>query len=343
MILDDLFEYRTGHSLPPDVVQLMDPDPTSVDGNPEAGRLAGGNVQFQEGGKRHRMSQHAAGIAARQAEDRRITHNKKIYAMMRDIANQDMRPEDKAAAINALQQQVIKEQGVSEDQQISELSPETVKRYQQQAQIDVKDLAKHASGEYGDIAKNIMRRRERGLSAAQQRSKQPVEEESLQGIDSSYDWQEYNNREGKLRNLLNQPRNYAAQNYTGTPTEGPEDSDGPDLEPFYTQMKRPVSAGARFSKNFGRDQTSEQAVTGTPNKPGVKQHKKSGLVHVKRMDEYIEEVYESVEPRGIVEAAKKDKIKQRNPVARAAQKVARGSGQHKNKRTYQRQPKHKNR
>jgi len=73
-----------------------------------------GPKDVQEGGKRHRMSQHATGIATRQAEDRRIAHNKKIYAMMRDIAAKDMRPEDKAAAINALQQQIIREQGVSE-------------------------------------------------------------------------------------------------------------------------------------------------------------------------------------------------------------------------------------
>lgn len=292
MIIDDLFEYRAGHSLPRDVVQLMDPDPVDVAGNPQAGNLAGPNAQFHE---------------------------------------------------------------------------------------------------------------------------QQVKEESLQGIDTSYDWEEYNNREGPLRDLLNTPRDYPTQNYTGTPTEGPEDSVGPDLEPFYTQMKNPISPGARFDRNFGVEQTSEDAE------------------NHRVIDEYIEEVYEATDADQIydglkkvfpnveatsltdlisktirpllnlggrnsrtakiwidtlynfirvtpgtsvgrdnfraletaaldndiksamnildraeksryrvLEAPKKQQSKPRNPVAHAAQKVARGSGTHKNSRAYQRQPKHRN-
>lgn len=292
MILTDLFEYRAGHSLPRNVVQLMDPDPVDVAGNPNAGDLAAPNAQFRE---------------------------------------------------------------------------------------------------------------------------QQVKEESLQGIDTSYDWEEYNNKEGKLRDLLNQPRDYATQNYTGTPTEGPEDSVGPDLEPFYTQMKDPISPGARFDKNFGVEQTREDAD------------------NHRVIDEYIEEVYEATDADQIydglrrvfpnvqatslpdlisktlrplfnlgsrdsraaklwidtlynfirvtpgasigrdnfraleiaaldkdiaaavkvldraaknryrvLEAPKKQQSKPRNPVAHAAQRVARGSGTHKNARAYQRQPKHRN-
>ena len=293
MIINDLFEYRAGHSLPRDVVQLMDPDPVDVAGNPNAGDLAAPNAQFRE---------------------------------------------------------------------------------------------------------------------------QQVKEESLQGIDTSYDWEEYNNKEGPLRDLLNQPRDYPTQNYTGTPTEGPEDSVGPDLEPFYTQMKNPISPGARFDKNFGVQQTSEQ------------------LENHRVIDEYIEEVYEATDGQQIydglkkvfpnveatslidlisktikpllnlgsrnsragkmwidtlynfvrvtpgtnigkdnfraleiaaldndinsamkildraeknryrvLEAPKKLAPTPRNPVAKAAQRMAKGSGTHKNKKYYQRQPKHKGR
>jgi hypothetical protein len=45
----------------------------------------------------------------------------------------------------------------------------------------------------------------------------------------------------------------------------------------------------------------------------------------------------------VLEAPKKQPPKPRNPVAHAAQRVARGSGTHKNQKSYQRQPKHRNR
>jgi hypothetical protein len=45
----------------------------------------------------------------------------------------------------------------------------------------------------------------------------------------------------------------------------------------------------------------------------------------------------------VLEAPKKSAPAPRNPVARAAQRVARGSGTHKNPKSYQRQPKHRNR
>lgn len=356
MILDDLFEYRAGHSLPKNVVQLMDPDPVDVAGNPNAGDLAGPNAQFVE-------------------------------------------------------------------QNLAELSPKTLKNYQQRARSDIKGLSKQIGGEYGDIAKNIIDRRVSGLAASSaaalrsqlKKTADPVSEESLQGVDTSYDWEQYNSKEGQLRDLLNQPRDYPTQNYTGTPTEGPEDSVGPDLEPFYTQMKNPVSAGARFDRDFGVEQTSEQ------------------VSNSRVIDEYIEEVYEAIDGQQIydglrrvfpnvqatslpdlisktvrpllnlgmkdsraaklwidtlynfirvtpgtsigrdnfraleiaaldhdikaalkvldnvgrsryrvLEEPKKQAAKPRNPVAHAAQKVARGSGTHKNPRAYQRQPKHRN-
>lgn len=332
MILDDLFEYRAGHSLPKNVVQLMDPDPVDVVGNPNAGDLAAPNMQFREN-------------AELPAE---------LTAMIKKIAASNAAPEHKKAAIDAL-----------------------IAKYQ----------------------------------------KSKLEEESLQGVDTSYDWEEYNNKEGKLRDILNQPRDYATQNYTGTPTEGPEDSVGPDLEPFYTQMKDPVSPGARFDRNFGVEQTWEQ----------------QDVVNRRVIDEYVEEVYEATDAGQIydglrrifpnvqatslsdlisktvrplltlgsrdsraaklwidtlynfirvtpgtsigrdnfraleiaaldndiksalkvldragqsryrvLEEPKKQQSKPRNPVAHAAQRVAKGSGTHKNPRAYQRQPKHRN-
>lgn len=293
MILNDLFEYRAGHSLPKDVVQLMEPDPVDVSGNPDAGRLAGVNVSFQE---------------------------------------------------------------------------------------------------------------------------EQVKEESLQGIDSSYDWEKYDSKEGRLRKLLNRPRDYATQNYTGTPTEGPEDSEGPDLEPFYTQMKDPISAGARFSKDFGKNQTNEYAA----NKrivdeyieeiyeaddaeqiydglkrafPNIESHSLNDLIaktvrpllslgndNSRAAKNWIDTLYYFLRMGGgtnigaenyralekaalrndfegaleilnrsgksnyrVLENTKGKPAKSRNPVAHAAQRVAKGSGTHKNKKAYQRQPKHRSR
>ena len=293
MIINDLFEYRAGHSLPRDVVQLMDPDPVDVAGNPQAGDLAGPNAQFHE---------------------------------------------------------------------------------------------------------------------------QQVKEESLQGIDTSYDWEEYNNKEGPLRDLLNQPRNYPTQNYTGTPTEGPEDSVGPDLEPFYTQMKNPISPGARFDKNFGVEQTSEdtanhrvideyieevyEATDGDQIYDGLKKvfpnvqatsltdlisktirpllnlgsrNSRAGKMWIDTLYNFVRvtpgtnigrDNFRALETAAldndinsamkmldrsekksyrVLEAPKKSTPAPRNPVARAAQRVARGSGTHKNPKSYQRQPKHRNR
>ena len=272
MIINDLFEYRAGHSLPRDVVQLMDPDPVDVAGNPQAGNLAGPNAQFHE---------------------------------------------------------------------------------------------------------------------------QQVKEESLQGIDTSYDWERYNNKEGPLRDLLNTPRDYPTQNYTGTPTEGPEDSVGPDLEPFYTQMKNPISPGARFDKNFGVEQTSEDQIYDGLKKvfPNVQASSLTDLIsktirpllnlgsrNSRAGKMWIDTLYNFVrvtpgtnigrdnfraleiaaldndinsamkmldrsEKKGyrVLEAPKKSTPAPHNPVARAAQRVARGSGTHKNPKSYQRQPKHRNR
>ena len=51
-------------------------------------------------------------------------------------------------------------------EQIDEISAQAHKEYQAAARKDVAALAKHTGGEYGDIAKNIMKRRMKGLSTS---------------------------------------------------------------------------------------------------------------------------------------------------------------------------------
>ena len=61
----------------------------------------------------------------------------------------------------------FKKKGFKEEaEQIDEISAMAHKEYQAKARSDVKSLAKHIGGEYGDIAKNIMQRRMKGLSTS---------------------------------------------------------------------------------------------------------------------------------------------------------------------------------
>ena len=61
----------------------------------------------------------------------------------------------------------FKKKGFKEEtEQIDEISAQAHKEYQAKARSDVKSLAKHTGGEYGDIAKNIMQRRMKGLSTS---------------------------------------------------------------------------------------------------------------------------------------------------------------------------------
>ena len=61
----------------------------------------------------------------------------------------------------------FKKKGFKEEtEQIDEISAQAHKEYQAKARVDVKSLAKHTGGEYGDIAKNIMQRRMKGLSTS---------------------------------------------------------------------------------------------------------------------------------------------------------------------------------
>jgi hypothetical protein len=61
----------------------------------------------------------------------------------------------------------FKKKGFKEEtEQIDEISAQAHKEYQAKARADVKSLAKHTGGEYGDIAKNIMQRRIKGLSTS---------------------------------------------------------------------------------------------------------------------------------------------------------------------------------
>jgi hypothetical protein len=61
----------------------------------------------------------------------------------------------------------FKKKGFKEEtEQIDEISAQAHKEYQAKARADVKSLAKHTGGEYGDIAKNIMQRRMKGLSTS---------------------------------------------------------------------------------------------------------------------------------------------------------------------------------
>jgi hypothetical protein len=61
----------------------------------------------------------------------------------------------------------FKKKGFKEEtEQIDEISAQAHKEYQAKSRADVKSLAKHTGGEYGDIAKNIMQRRMKGLSTS---------------------------------------------------------------------------------------------------------------------------------------------------------------------------------
>jgi len=61
----------------------------------------------------------------------------------------------------------FKKKGFKEEtEQIDEISAQAHKEYQAKARADVKSLAKHTGGEYGDIAKNIMQRRMKGISTS---------------------------------------------------------------------------------------------------------------------------------------------------------------------------------
>lgn len=86
------------------------------------------------------------------------------------------------------------------------------------------------------------------------------------------------------------------------------------------QMEDPISPGARGDYNWGRPHHQFK-------------HREDVRESITlEVDEDITEVYEATKS-----------TKTRNPVARAAQRVARGSGRHGTKKDYQRQPKHRGR
>ena len=53
-------------------------------------------------------------------------------------------------------------------EQLDELSPATKSSYVQKAKKEVEELKPHTTGEYGDIAKNIIKRREKGIAMAKE-------------------------------------------------------------------------------------------------------------------------------------------------------------------------------
>ena len=95
----------------------------------------------------------------------------------------------------------FKKKGFKEEtEQIDEISAQAHKEYQAKARADVKSLAKHTGGEYGDIAKNIMQRRMKGLStstALQHRDTMAKVKKVNEAIKDKFDIGEYD-QEGDM-------------------------------------------------------------------------------------------------------------------------------------------------
>ena len=95
----------------------------------------------------------------------------------------------------------FKKKGFKEEtEQIDEISAQAHKEYQAKARSDVKSLAKHTGGEYGDIAKNIMQRRMKGLStstALQHRDTMAKVKKVNEAIKDKFDIGEYD-QEGDM-------------------------------------------------------------------------------------------------------------------------------------------------
>jgi len=74
-------------------------------------------------------------------------------------------------SLHAFMEGESRRKGMKEEvEQLDELSPSTVSSYKTQAQKSIQQLKPHAEkGEYRDIAKNIMQRRQKGLAAAMKR------------------------------------------------------------------------------------------------------------------------------------------------------------------------------
>jgi len=83
---------------------------------------------------------------------------KQVTSAMKKSAEGDKRIEGIKSATKRLAKEDV--------EQIDEISAQAHKEYQAKARSDVKSLAKHTGGEYGDIAKNIMQRRMKGLSTS---------------------------------------------------------------------------------------------------------------------------------------------------------------------------------
>ena len=83
---------------------------------------------------------------------------KQVTSAMKKSAEGDKRIEGIKSATKRLAKEDV--------EQIDEISAQAHKEYQTKARADVKSLAKHTGGEYGDIAKNIMKRRMKGLSTS---------------------------------------------------------------------------------------------------------------------------------------------------------------------------------
>jgi hypothetical protein len=64
-----------------------------------------------------------------------------------------------------------------EVEQIDEISAQTKSSYIQKAKKEVKELKPHTKGEYGDIAKNLIKRREKGIAMAKEEIEQ-IEEKN---------------------------------------------------------------------------------------------------------------------------------------------------------------------
>jgi len=74
-------------------------------------------------------------------------------------------------SLHAFMEGESRRKGMKEEvEQLDELSPSTISSYKTQAQKSIQQLKPHAEkGEYRDIAKNIMQRRQKGLAAAMKR------------------------------------------------------------------------------------------------------------------------------------------------------------------------------
>jgi hypothetical protein len=87
-----------------------------------------------------------------------VPTGKKAYPVKTDKVKSD--------ALKVLQKQYKKVK--EEVEQIDEISAETKASYVTKAKKDIEDLKPHTKGEYGDIAKNIIKRREKGIAMAKE-------------------------------------------------------------------------------------------------------------------------------------------------------------------------------